>query len=1003
MINRITERVSSLVFSQLPEFVRGDYALFVTFLEKYYKFLEQDSNAQELIQNARKYRDIDQTIDNLINTFLLNYGPELPLSIVANKKIVIKYLRDFFKSKGNIGSFEYLFRILYNANVSVSYPFEKVLKASNSSWIENLVMKVVSTGGNTFDLKSTTIRGQTSGATAIVENVVQYYENNLDVYELTLQRGSVIGTFLSNEIVVGVKIVSKTNIPDQNLTKTFSGNNRSFVSLLYTTYFERTPATIELDYWTDLIDKRALTKRQVEYDTFVVGETVSPQARILNIVTGISIINGGFGYKVGDTVVVEDKGYYAKGIVTKVKDTGDLNRLGAIREIKLSRFEAKANGFVVPDIIQSNSFPIPSKFFIPPVDRSKSLNVKSAPYNATGDGTTIDETAIQTALTNAGTLATTLGRANVYIPTGTYIISNYLNVPSNVSIIGDGISSIVKKQSSPARLTNLVFRNVLNSNVYFYNLKVEGNKEYANTTSSLDENYGIVTYLSNNIILDRVHVSNVYGIGIGFSNSQNNLAKNCKVEFSGNLQSGFWNGSDTSGNIGNHYYLNCESSYNDGDGLTFATSNVYIYGGRFYNNGLILYPNWPSGALGSVGIFGNYSANIQNVFIQDVQCFNNSESGTDFRGNNIFVSKGVFYNNGLTGIKIEPFSNNITIANCIVYNNGANTSISINPQYWSKSGIAFDGTSNLLIIDNYIGDTRQGNAKTQKYGIEFMNAGTDFSPIHKNIPTSNVVYIDRNYIEGNKEAVSNLDPAVYTYANLNFLTYKVSTSPFADIYTPVVKIRGNYYTDTSNVVYAKLQFNHGLVPGDNVTIKFSGNSQSYLNGTNQTYTILTVKKKNEFTVQAAGPSTTSIVITSDTTTITSDNTYYTSDLTFNDAVITSGYLYVTYTGPANLIVSTGVIGSYVGNWRDGQSIVSDMAVFQGRDRGLSDSDPVKFQPFSYALKTDLDMDLWFDVNKSLVHPVGKGVFSEYTIESIADNLVDFGGSVTVNGTESTIT
>ena len=66
---RINEKVSELVNSQLPEFIRSDYTTFVAFLEYYYKFLEQDQSPQEVIQNVRSYGDSETTIESLIDVF----------------------------------------------------------------------------------------------------------------------------------------------------------------------------------------------------------------------------------------------------------------------------------------------------------------------------------------------------------------------------------------------------------------------------------------------------------------------------------------------------------------------------------------------------------------------------------------------------------------------------------------------------------------------------------------------------------------------------------------------------------------------------------------------------------------------------------------------------------------------------------------------------------------------------------------------------------------------
>ena len=94
---RIKDKISELVNSQLPEFIRTDYSTFVAFLEYYYKFLEQDQGALELVQNARQYSDIDQTADSFVNYFITNYAKDLPYSLQINKPLLIKKI----KGQGN--------------------------------------------------------------------------------------------------------------------------------------------------------------------------------------------------------------------------------------------------------------------------------------------------------------------------------------------------------------------------------------------------------------------------------------------------------------------------------------------------------------------------------------------------------------------------------------------------------------------------------------------------------------------------------------------------------------------------------------------------------------------------------------------------------------------------------------------------------------------------------------------------------------------------------------
>lgn len=86
------------------------------------------------------------------------------------------------------------------------------------------------------------------------------------------------------------------------------------------------------------------------------------------------------------------------------------------------------------------------------------LNVKA--NGAKGDGVTNDTTAINAVLTTAGATGKT-----VYFPVGTYLISAELVVPSGVSLIGDGLSSIISQSSTTANglhLTDVVGNTISN-------------------------------------------------------------------------------------------------------------------------------------------------------------------------------------------------------------------------------------------------------------------------------------------------------------------------------------------------------------------------------------------------------------------------------------------------------------------------------------------------------------------------------------------------------------
>ena len=108
-------------------------------------------------------------------------------------------------------------------------------------------------------------------------------------------------------------------------------------------------------------------------------------------------------------------------------------------------------------------------------------NIKA--YGAIGNGSTDDTTAINAALTAAGTA----GGGVVFVPEGTYIISDDIQIPSKCSLIGQGAGSIIKWKNNIATDYTVCIRNSNhsggNSKITIKNLALDGNS--ANNTKKL--------------------------------------------------------------------------------------------------------------------------------------------------------------------------------------------------------------------------------------------------------------------------------------------------------------------------------------------------------------------------------------------------------------------------------------------------------------------------------------------------------------------------------------
>ena len=115
--DNIKGQVSAIISLQLSLL---KYIAFVTFLEAYYEWMEQQSNAIEATRSARIVNDIDTTLDAFVTYFKEDYLLVLD-SFLMIKKALLKNIKEFYQLKGTDKALILLFRMLFNEEVSVYY------------------------------------------------------------------------------------------------------------------------------------------------------------------------------------------------------------------------------------------------------------------------------------------------------------------------------------------------------------------------------------------------------------------------------------------------------------------------------------------------------------------------------------------------------------------------------------------------------------------------------------------------------------------------------------------------------------------------------------------------------------------------------------------------------------------------------------------------------------------------------------------------------------------
>jgi hypothetical protein len=154
--NPVRTPLSSVVRSQLPEFIREDYPTFVAFVEAYYDYLKTQG------VDLSNIRDIDVTLEDFIVQFKKELAYNLPL-VVEDERFLLSHIRDQYLSKGSAASYKLLFKLLYGKQVELTYPNQSMLRASDGRWNQEISIFAQVDYGDPDDIVGKLVDIQTAG------------------------------------------------------------------------------------------------------------------------------------------------------------------------------------------------------------------------------------------------------------------------------------------------------------------------------------------------------------------------------------------------------------------------------------------------------------------------------------------------------------------------------------------------------------------------------------------------------------------------------------------------------------------------------------------------------------------------------------------------------------------------------------------------------------------------------------------------------------------------
>ena len=306
------------------------------------KYKENSIRANNQLLN---YSDIDKTSVGFLQYYQNDFMPQINSDIQADKRLAVKHIKELYEKKGTTASLEFLFRILYGEDAEVYYPIDNTLHLSESSYIEQSRMVILS---DTLPVRGDRVREYQNGDTnskilaeAVIENV--YYDGISVHYKLDItlehvgsftQGATIHLTNRDTSITSTGTVVGIVSGLSYDLSSTKIALNNHFVNDEIE-LVDDNPGDLLLEDGSSLITETTSTgslyamNDTINFDApkldegnITVAKTVVDSIETGGV-TKVFIEEAGTGYTPGDLVIFEDAGTGGSGALGIIGSVGD--------------------------------------------------------------------------------------------------------------------------------------------------------------------------------------------------------------------------------------------------------------------------------------------------------------------------------------------------------------------------------------------------------------------------------------------------------------------------------------------------------------------------------------------------------------------------------------------------------------------------------------------------------------------------------------------------------
>ena len=364
-----------------------------------------------ILNNIEQAMDIDSNSTAFLELMQKEIAAAIPRSITVNKRNLYKTIIDYYKVRGSSDSIEIFFRLLFNDQVEVQYPYDKTLVPSSGNWDINASLPK---GGQYLDNKgflSNNIKIHDSLRYQRFSYLVRTGQN-VSTWENVFNRlVHPAGFIFFGEILLLIEL-SKAILGED----TTEGD--TLVRKVLSAMPERQPGAIGIEDLPLLVEMFASVFLPTVEARIHKNATLSITLNATGQVTAVEIPEPGFGYASVPSVTINGAPQTGYSITDAVL-TPVLDSLGRIDSVTINNPGARYANIFASVAANPNAGKLANVF----VTGSADKNFKTAPTLIFDDPTAADAEGNPLASNVTATAAFTLNSDNE-IPNTTLTVAN---------------------------------------------------------------------------------------------------------------------------------------------------------------------------------------------------------------------------------------------------------------------------------------------------------------------------------------------------------------------------------------------------------------------------------------------------------------------------------------------------------------------------------------------------------------------------------------------------